>query len=151
MKKYIFAAVAFAAFMFVAPSSAMACSCMVTDDPPAKQVQNAYGEATAVLAGEVISVTDSADDSYSRKVTIKVAKSWKGGSAKEITITTGKDSAMCGFNFEVGTSYLIYAHGDAAKLSTTICTRTAEFKADGDAKHLDKLKKKRKVKKAKRA
>lgn len=148
MKRILFVAVAFAAFMFVAPGSAMACSCMVTDAPLEEQIETAYKDASAVFSGEVISVTDSADDSYSYAVKIKVAKSWKGGKAKEITVTTGKDSAMCGFNFEVGKSYLVYAHGEAEKLSTNICSRSRVFDKKGDAMHLKKVKRKMKTKSA---
>lgn len=144
MKKYLYISLALAAFLFIAPERSFACSCMVTDAPLKQQVENAYTEAAAVFTGEVISVIDSADDSHSVTVRFKVAKSWKGGSAKEITVTTGKDSAMCGFNFEVGKTYLVYAHGKADELSTTICSRTAEFTKSGDAKYLKKQKSKKK-------
>lgn len=145
MKKYLFLAVMAAAFLMVTPERAFACSCLVTDEPLKEQIENAFTEASAVFSGAVVAVKRSADDSYSVDVTFKTKKTWKGRSLKTVTISTGQDSAMCGFNFEVGKTYLVYAHGGSEKLSTTICTRTAELKASDDEKQLNKLKKKKKA------
>ena len=62
--------------------------------------------------------------------------------SKEVTVSTGSDSALCGYNFEVGQSYLIYAGGvDVKNLQTNICTRTAKFAAaKADVKVLGKAK-----------
>ncbi len=146
MKKFLYISLALAAFLLIAPERSFACSCIMLDEPLNKQIESAFTEANAVFSGEVVEVRESADDSYSVEVTFKTAKTWKGDALKTITISTGQNSAMCGFNFEVGKTYLVYAHGEAGKLSTTICTRTAEFKTSGDVKQLNKLKKKKKAK-----
>jgi hypothetical protein len=63
-------------------------------------------------------------------VTLEVTTTWKGIAEKNVVVHTASDSAACGFNFEVGESYLVYAYRtgeEGAKdrtLATNICTRT---------------------------
>ncbi|MCY7344741.1 MAG: hypothetical protein LH614_00830 [Pyrinomonadaceae bacterium] len=108
-----------------------------------KQVQGAFAYADAVFSGEVIEIRESSADKYNFIVKFKVAKSWKGESQPEITITTAKESAMCGFSFAVGQKYLVYAYGLKDALSTTNCSRTTLFGNNGDVKYLAKLERKK--------
>ena len=144
MKKYIYISFALAIFLFLSAEKSFACSCMVTSEPLKKQVENAYSEAETVLSGEVVEIKDSPTDKYRVIVKFKVDKSWKGAATQEITITTEKDSAMCGFNFETGKTYLVYAFGKKDELATNNCSRTSSFSQNGDLKYLDKLKRKKK-------
>jgi hypothetical protein len=54
---------------------------------------------------------------------------WKGVSSDSINITTAIGSGPCGYHFDVGQYYLIYAYGDPEgninNLDTNFCTRTA--------------------------
>jgi len=114
---------------------ALACDCAAP--PP---VREAKEKAAAVFVGEVISIKTVRGD-YSREVTLKVTKTWKGVLSSQITIMTG---GGCGYFFEEGKSYLIYAYGDKEKPATGICSRTTAAgteKADRDIKILNKLKK----------
>lgn len=146
MKKYLYISFAIAAFLFAAPESSYACSCFVPlADSVEKQVENALDEAAAVFSGKVVEVTPTTDDSYSVNVKFKVTSKWKGVSDKIVVVNTGQNTAMCGFNFEVGKTYVVYAHRIDSGLSTTICSRTAEYRKDGDAKYLKKQKKKKRA------
>ncbi|KGP72767.1 hypothetical protein [Pontibacillus yanchengensis] len=110
-------------FIFsLTPTTVKACSCVM---PPS--VDEEVEVSAAVFTGEVIDIEKK---SRSRKVTFEVSNTWKGVTKSEIVITTGLNSADCGFPFEVGESYLLYANESSmyegvAELSTTICDRTA--------------------------
>ena len=143
MKKYIYISIVLVIFFLVSAEKFFACSCLVTPEPLKKQIQNAFAGADVIFSGEVVEIKDSASDNYSLIVKFKVAKYWKGGPQTEITITTAKDSAMCGFNFETGKTYLVYAFGKSENLSTNNCSRTSFFSKKSDVKYLDKLKRKK--------
>jgi hypothetical protein len=68
---------------------------------------------------------------------------WKGELKREIIITTNKDSAMCGYGFEVGKKYLVYANGLKNDLFVDNCSRTTNMSNKGDVKYLTKLKRKK--------
>jgi hypothetical protein len=57
-------------------------------------------------------------------VKLRVERSWKGPSCTELKVETGRGDGDCGYPFEVGKSYLVYAHKDGEVLRTNICTRT---------------------------
>jgi len=61
---------------------------------------------------------------------------------EEVTITTYKDGAMCGYYFEVGKEYIVYAYGTKDDLSTNNCSRTTGISNREDVKYLARLKKK---------
>ena len=60
------------------------------------------------------------------------ADSWKKARCGTVVIQTPSDSAMCGFGFEVGKSYLIYADMQKGKLSTNLCSRTSTIEEAGE-------------------
>jgi hypothetical protein len=64
---------------------------------------------------------------------------WKGEMMKDFTVTTARQSAMCGYNFEVGKKYLVYANQSGDGLMVNNCSRTTVFNDDGDAKYLKKF------------
>ena len=136
MKKLIISAIAVAFFMLGA-SDVFACSCLADNDKSErKKVKTAYKEATAVFTGKVMEVTRKSD---SLLVKFKIETIWKGISTKETVVRTAENSAMCGFNFEVGKKYLVYAGGKGENPETNICTRTSAQNAD--VKYLNKIKK----------
>jgi hypothetical protein len=142
MRKIIFISFVFSFLLFAAGAkSSFACSCMFSDKPLKAQIEEAFDNSTAIFSGKVISVTQKSE--YEVAVKIKIEKSWKGASSKEITITTAKDSAMCGYGFEEGKKYLVYTNGEKDALSVSNCSRTTLSSNKEDIKHLDKLKKKR--------
>ncbi len=95
--------------------TAFACSCAGSTPP-----SEAFGESTAVFAGKVVSIESN---NYSKTVHFDVERAWKGVTESAITITTGEGGGDCGYGFEEGKEYLVYAYGSES-LTTGICGRT---------------------------
>lgn len=109
------------ALTLVAAPRALACSC-TQPGPPAVELEN----ADAVFSGRVLSVEPIGDRGAYRRLAVRfaLAAAWKGvPEGDEVTVTTSADGATCGYSFEVGEEYLVYAHGDPGDLSTGLCTR----------------------------
>lgn len=144
MKKLIYISFALVIFLFATAENSLACSCVVTPDPLKKQIQNAFNGSEAVFSGEVVEIKDSLTDPHNITVKFKAVKNWKGKSGQEVTITTAKESAACGYNFAVGKTYLVYANGGKDKLMVSNCSRTSIFDKNGDVKYFKKPKRKSK-------
>lgn len=115
-----------AGYLLVGPNVAFACTCSLPDPGKSlrKQVAEERNESRAVFVGEVVEVT-SDPNLLEVEVKFKVERSWKGFRASEITITTGRGGGDCGYRFEIGERYLVYASGSEKQLGTNICQRTA--------------------------
>lgn len=97
-------------------ASVSACTCV--QQPPAR----AFKWATAVFVGEVIEITEG---DYVVEVRFKVERSYKGVKRQQIMVTTSRNSeGECGFKFDKGRNYLVYAYGKREMLDTDMCTRT---------------------------
>jgi hypothetical protein len=95
----------------------LACSCAPSPPP-----QEALQQASAVFTGTVVAVDTSGVTSTVR---LQVDRSWKGAKCGEVTVTTPADSAACGFDFQVGQNYLVYADKQQGKFSVSLCSRTS--------------------------
>jgi hypothetical protein len=122
-------------------SKVIACSCAFITEGISieRQVKDAYKNSSAVFIGEVSEIV-SKPDVYYVLVKFKTEKSWSRNVQKEITISTGRGSGDCGYEFVVGKKYLVYAYGED-KLETNICTRTDIAESNKDISVLNKLKK----------
>jgi hypothetical protein len=71
-------------------------------------------------------VTKIEEEGQTKTVTLKVEKWWKGGDKPEVTVSTAKHGATCGYGFQKGGKYLIYAHapGKDKSLHVSLCSRT---------------------------
>lgn len=112
----VFLILAFAAVpvIFSTPK-AFACSC-VQPRPPAQALE----ESAAVFTGRVVDVEPVVSGS---NVQFSVDRAWKGVSSTSVKITTSQIGGACGYPFDEGTKYVVYAHGSES-LETSICTRT---------------------------
>jgi len=110
----------------------------------------ALGEADAVFSGTVVAKEDvnkpRADGVIGSmdpvEYTIAVLEVWKGELADTVAVRTARFSASCGFPFEIGTQYLIYADTGAGTgcLRTNLCTGTKPLEyADQDIAELRSL------------
>lgn len=142
MKKFL-VIISFLFLTFYAEKT-YACSCLAPDPNKSlnQQVKEAYKNSSAVFSAKVLSISEN-PAKYSKTVTLRLTKSWKGKLSKSFTITTAMDSAMCGYEFTVGKIFLIYAYGKPKDLGTGICSRTALLKNNEDISFLNKLKKNR--------
>ncbi|MCG8349367.1 MAG: hypothetical protein MI924_16495 [Chloroflexales bacterium] len=118
------------------PCTVSACSCMAPEPP-----QQELAASDAVFAGEVVSIQGSGPQfaftsqfpffgfftSSADFVTVnfEVSEVWKGTIHQTVTIRTSGSSASCGFEFQTGNSYLVYAGAVDTELHTSLCSRTA--------------------------
>ena len=131
--KLFFIFIAVLATLAINLPEARTCSCL---PPPAPA--KAFAEADAVFTGKVVSFELTGDAFSPRRAKFSVTKIWKGERSAVSEILTANNSAACGYDFQVGENYVIYADkNNNEKLYTHICTRTkpARFAAD-DLKYL---------------
>lgn len=113
-------------------------------------VCNAFGDAKAVFVGKVIegkSVERMSDmlkaGTKDLTFTFNVSRGFIGAKADQtIDIHTGFGFGDCGFPFEKGEEYIVFAYqsGDSPNLSTGICTRTTHIsRAEEDLAGLEAL------------
>ncbi len=112
-----------ALFLLTFESAAFACKCA------GHSVSDALAEATAVFEGHVVSIEDFSEGSEpvvaKKKVTLSVVRVWKDLEDTEtVSVTTHAESAACGFHFERGESYLVYAQRADAGFTVHSCSRT---------------------------
>lgn len=125
--KYFLPGIFCAILVLFAGPDVQACSC---DLPYPKlslsqQVKKARKQSQAVFVGRVFDIVNP-PGSYIVVVKFRVESVWRGKLAKEVSLTTGRGNGDCGYRFEVGQSYLVYAYGsDETDLATNICQRTA--------------------------
>lgn len=129
-----------AALFGVLAPQAEACSCSRSTMPC-----ESYGSASAVFVGTVQSVGDAPlgntkDPVWTPRVfRFAVDKQYLGVSGTEIEVSTGRGGGDCGYRFQVGQQYLVYAYLDRNKrLTTSICSRTTHYsQATDDLEFLD--------------
>ncbi len=118
--KSLTAAVGFLIFIQIFPFESRACSC----DQPQLPAQ-AVAVADAVFLAKVISF-EEIPAQYERLARLEVIEIWKGRLHEADSVYTALNSAACGYDFQVGETYLIYADKeDGGRWRTHLCTRTA--------------------------
>ena len=115
--------VAFGAWLW--SPAAHACKCA----EPGGAVEAAAG-AAAVFEGQVTKISSA--DAQTQRVELKVPRAWKGVSGEQVSVSTPAESAACGYPFQVGESYLVYAAAGSDGLRVVHCSRTRPI-AEADA------------------
>lgn len=118
------------------PIAASACSCA-----PPPDAQAALEAADAVVAGRVIGMTlvpRSSEDLASSftvedvAVAFAVSGTWKGEPVERLTVYTAFTCCICGYPFELGKTYLVYATRQGNRLTTSMCSRTVPLEVAAD-------------------
>ncbi|MGB3632620.1 MAG: hypothetical protein WA982_01120 [Rubrobacteraceae bacterium] len=125
----------FSCTIFLAPDRAYACSCAFEAGVTKQErVQEAFSQANAVFAGKVVDLEDPPSPVSSSMdpitATFDVSEAWKGSQAKTQKITTPLSEASCGYEFQAGKAYLVYASED---MEVLLCGETkplSEAKVD---------------------
>lgn len=111
--------------LVLSANAASACSCIPTT--PQQSLKN----SGTVFAGRVIDVVDEGEmrPEVSRpllgfKVTFEVSNVWKGQPNRQFVVRTSGSSASCGYSFEKGKEYLVYASNQGSQLETGLCSGT---------------------------
>ncbi|HEX3525695.1 MAG TPA: carboxypeptidase regulatory-like domain-containing protein [Thermoanaerobaculia bacterium] len=116
---------ALALFLFL-PWTASACSCSF--GPGADQPCAAYQEADAVFAGKVTGSSIVRGKPPHRVVHFAVLEGFAGATGTTIEINTGLGNGDCGYEFETGRSYFVYAwHIENRALWTGLCSATKKL------------------------
>ncbi|MCR8658792.1 hypothetical protein [Paenibacillus endoradicis] len=112
--------------MIYAASNVYACSCI---EP--LTVEEELDRSEAVFTGRVLEVKDikNLNGYMTKSALFEVSQIWKGGSESQIIIYTGGGGGDCGYHFEEGKEYLVYAnlstmYGDKEQLVSIMCDRT---------------------------
>jgi hypothetical protein len=139
MKRALLSLVGVVALLLLAGVEGFACTCALPfpNPPLQKQVRTALNESRAVFSGKVLEVTEDPQTFYVT-VRLRVERVWKGSPREDVRIFTGRGGGDCGYRFEVGRSYLVYAYKwREGELGTNICQRTAKLsEASGDLRVL---------------
>src|SRR5215475_3464587 len=126
------------ALFFCLCSDSFACSC-AGNGPPCQ----AFWQADAVFVGQVKSKELKARFEKGRngeemrvlgggevRVTFTITDAFRGAPGKEVDIFTNDSSAACGYGFNNGGVYIVYATEypkGSGKLHTSICSRTQKY------------------------
>jgi hypothetical protein len=116
----------FVVLLFV-PDAGYACDCSLprTGRSLRQQVIEARKKSAAVFTGTVLEIIKLPNDLHV-SVKFKVGESWKGIRSAEAKVFTGQGGGDCGYKFETGKQYLVYAYKRTdSGLETNICQRTA--------------------------
>lgn len=113
------------------PTGALACSCELQPKDMHEALKSAREKADAIFHGRVAGIEPVYAAPGSKRlrlhrVTFKVTETFKGTVAPQQVVTTYRpDGIGCGYLFEEGAEYLVYARADApAGLETSMCSRT---------------------------
>lgn len=82
---------------------------------------------TTMMEGTMMTVMGGGNDT----VSLRVSEVWKGPDQGTLQVSTPSQGGACGYHFEEGREYLVYAHGKQG-LKTHICTETKPL-AEADA------------------
>ncbi|MDT7604437.1 MAG: hypothetical protein QOF61_2434, partial [Acidobacteriota bacterium] len=123
--------------LFITAGRVEACSCV-----PERPTCEAFGSATAIFVGKVVGAKEQREikDENGVKRIFDVGEiyfqqeeSFLGVKTPRVTIHSGTGGGDCGYWFERGKRYLVYAYGDSPKsLGTNICSRTRPLDAAGE-------------------
>ncbi|CAN5888887.1 hypothetical protein BH23ACT11_BH23ACT11_16190 [soil metagenome] len=105
---------------------AYACSCAASSGTPQERAEEAFAGAGAVFAGVVVDVSGPAPSTVMSSgdpvaVTFRVSEAWKGPPQETLEVTTATSSVSCGYEFQTGEEYLVYASRD---LGVSLCSET---------------------------
>ncbi|ANM31415.1 hypothetical protein ABI59_20300 [Acidobacteria bacterium Mor1] len=131
-------------------AAAWACSCLPPEPPLV-----AAEESTAVFIGAVVGIDEvhdrgdgavgkwfkrrlprtvrdalNADIDPGRRylnVEFEVSSWFKGGGTARVTVQTNTSGSACGYGFQHGEAYLVYAGGDEGDLGASACSRTSSL------------------------
>ena len=138
--KMVWVSLLVSAGAFGFPAALLACSCISPETP-----QDAVKDAKAVFLGLVekfeatgeplVTRPPQALDDYGlttpygrdRQIValFRILRTWKGPQQPSLAVLTGAGGGDCGYDFQVGEVYLVYAYRDNADgLATGICSRT---------------------------
>jgi len=111
------------------PKCAYACSCAPVS------TQRLLSSSEAVFTGEMVDLKRNQKGPFGGvdEVSFRVSEVWKGPKRETLELTTQSQESACGYPFNEGQEYLVYAYGKTEPFETDICNGTVPLsKADED-------------------
>jgi hypothetical protein len=109
-------------------ASAKACDCVSARPNAFAELQDSdavfVGYVQGVKEVEVPYKKEPGTFTIELEVKLRVEKQLKGQLPGTVFVRTSAGCCACGYQFEVGEKYLVYANGTRRKLGTNSCTRT---------------------------
>ena len=114
----------------VVASPCWACSCASTGDPAQDRrdhAENADLVFTGVAQRERV-VDPHPDDGYTGDESVytrfRVRQTYKGHAGRWVTIRSNSSSAACGYDFQEGKRYTVFAYEHKDRFETNLCSGT---------------------------
>src|SRR5215216_1147937 len=119
LQRFILAA---SLLVFCTPSLVSACSCSVGGG----KCDRSWNYGKVIFTGTVTRQLLPMDVFSRRVFQLSVSESFRGPAivSQNITVYTGAGGGDCGYRFEIGASYLVYANLVGDRLVTSICSHT---------------------------
>ena len=108
------------------PDCASACSCALPGGSNKERVESALDSSEAVFSGEMVKIDRPSPIKSSldpETFTFRVSGSWKGPEGGALEVRTPVSGISCGYPFEEGQEYLVYASG-GQELKVDLCSET---------------------------
>jgi hypothetical protein len=131
-------------FAILHTSNCLACTCIGKSKIKHEIRASDLVFSGTVISKEIVVVPEEGVDKlfwfHYAKYTIAVDTKYKGAAQDTIVINTGIGKGSCGFKFEIGERYIIYANYTTeyslkeTELGTNICNRTMPYNEDEDNK-----------------
>ena len=121
-----------------AASNAYACSC---GDKPS--LEKSVSDSSVVFLGRAQSVRQNPLRPSQKEVTFGITKLFKDDTRllanNGVTIYTALEESLCGYSFSPNQDYLVFATGNIARLTSSLCSRNGLLEAvKGDVLELEK-------------
>ena len=111
-------------------SAIFGCTCL-----PSENAKEELERAAVVFTGKIIEVKrhPQARDLFAGvEAVIEADKAWKGVEKRTVSVFTSSESSACGYSFQKGEVYLVYASQNTeGRFITSICSRTRRMKEAG--------------------
>ena len=123
-------------FVFLIPDCASACTCESTSSNGQKDIESELSSSEAVFSGEVVDFEKGSSIAApwpTETVSFRVSVVWKGQERETLEVGTATQGSACGYAFEEGREYLVYADDGKQDLEVDLCSRTkplSEAEAD---------------------
>ncbi len=145
----------FILILFFSITNSFACSCIEMDVSFLKKVERAFTQSDLIISGKVVDINNGAVENkkpFASPVIYKfeILKNFKGKIEREVVeIISEESGSMCGYKFELGKFYIVYARNinyyssitnNEFDFVTSICTRNQILK-NVKKKEVRKLKK----------
>jgi hypothetical protein len=124
------------AFALFPTANALACTCV---GAPGPACQEAWKDSVgAVFLGRVVKVEGI--DTNTNRVTIEIEETYRGVSGKSVQVFTSSSESSCGYPFQQGERYLVFADNAGTEFLVGLCSATKPAKyANDDITYLRSL------------